>query len=237
MALPKVEQPKHLLTVPSTGEQIEFRPYVVKEEKILMMAMESTDQAQMIRSLKDVIEACTYNKIKVDKLAPFDLEYLFLKIRAKAVGEASKINVKCSKCEQSNEIELNVENIEVKGNIKKNEKVMLDDSLGLVLRYPSVRGLQANLDKKKKNPNQADVIVSTIAASIESIFNDEGVWPADDQTTDELVDFVESLPSEMFKKLSTFFEDMPSLREDINFNCESCGENNHVTLEGLQSFF
>ena len=151
MALPKIETPKFPVTVPSTGENIEFRPYVVKEEKILMMAMETNDQAAMIRSLKDVIEACTFNKIKADTLAPFDLEYLFMKIRAKAAGEKSKIGLKCNECDHSNEIELDVSNIEVQGEIKKNEKVMLDDKLGLILRYPSVRGLQRNLDKLNKN--------------------------------------------------------------------------------------
>lgn len=235
MALPKLETPKYHLTVPSTGQEIEFRPYVVKEEKILMMAMESNDQKQMLTALMDMIETCTFGKIKARDLATFDLEYLFMQIRSKAAGETSKVGLKCSKCEHANEIEINTAEVKVQGNVKKDEKVMLNDELGIVLKYPTVKALQKQLSGGEVK--QTDVVTTTIVSSIDSIFDNENVWPAVDQTPEELEDFIDSLPSEVFQKLLPYFEDMPKLSHDIAFNCKSCGEKNQTKLEGLQSFF
>lgn len=235
MALPRIDSPKYELTVPSTGETVEYRPYLVKEEKILMLAMESKDQNQMIRALRDVIAGCTDGKVQVDKLAMFDLEYVFLKIRAKSVGETSKIAVKCTDCDTKNEFEINLDEVQVQGEVKKEAKVALTDSVGVVLRYPTVKGIQRQLGKGKGN--DAEVSMAAVASAIESIYDAENVYSAEDETSESLIGFLDSLTSQQFKKISEYFEDMPRLRHEINYKCKSCGVENKQTLEGLTNFF
>ena len=148
MALPRIDSPKYELRIPSSGDTVEYRPYLVKEEKLLMMAMETKDQQQMIRALRDVIAGCTEGKIQANDLAMFDLEYVFLKIRGKSVGETTRVNLKCKSCDHKNEVEINLDEVEVQGEVKKNEKVALTDSVGVVLRYPTVKGIQKQLGKQ-----------------------------------------------------------------------------------------
>lgn len=235
MALPRIDSPKYELTVPSTGETVEYRPYLVKEEKILMLAMESKDQNQMIRALRDVIAGCTDGKVQVDKLAMFDLEYVFLKIRAKSVGETSKIGIKCTDCDTKNEFEINLEEVQVQGEVKKEAKIALTDSVGVVLRYPTVKGIQRQLGKNQGN--DAEVSMAAVASAIESIYDAENVYSAEDETSESLMGFLDSLTSQQFKKISEYFDDMPRLKHDINYKCKSCGVENKQTLEGLTSFF
>ena len=235
MALPRIDSPKYELTVPSTGETVEYRPYLVKEEKILMLAMESKDQNQMIRALRDVIAGCTDGKVQVDKLAMFDLEYVFLKIRAKSVGETSKIGIKCTDCDTKNEFEINLEEVQVQGEVKKEAKIALTDSVGVVLRYPTVKGIQRQLGKNQGN--DAEVSMAAVASAIESIYDAENVYSAEDETSESLMGFLDSLTSQQFKKIAEYFDDMPRLKHDINYKCKSCGVENKQTLEGLTSFF
>ena len=235
MALPRIDSPKYELTVPSTGEKVEYRPYLVKEEKILMLAMESKDQNQMIRALRDVIAGCTDGKIQVDNLAMFDLEYVFLKIRSKSVGETSKIGIKCTSCEAKNELEINLEEIEVQGEVKKNAKIALTDTIGVVLKYPTVKGIQKQLGKNKGD--DAQVSMAAVASAIESIYDAENIYNAEDETSESLIGFLDSLTSSQFKKISEYFEDMPRLKHEVKYKCKSCGVENTQTLEGLTSFF
>lgn len=235
MALPRIDSPKYELTVPSTGESVEYRPYLVKEEKILMLAMESKDQNQMIRALRDVIAGCTDGKVQVDNLAMFDLEYVFLKIRAKSVGETSKVGIKCTECEHKNELEINLDDVQVQGEIKKDGKVALTDKIGVVLKYPTVKGIQRQLGKTKGN--DAELSMAAVASAIESIYDENDIHDAENETAESLTGFLDSLTSQQFKAISEYFEDMPKLKYETEVKCTNCGHKNDVTLEGLTSFF
>jgi hypothetical protein len=235
MALPRIDSPKYELKVPSSGETVEYRPYLVKEEKILMMAMETKDQQQMIRALRDVIAGCTEGKIQADSLAMFDLEYVFLKIRGKSVGETTKVGLKCSSCDHKNEVEINIDEVEVQGEVKKSAKVALTDTVGVVLKYPTVKGIQRQLGKQDNNDRE--VTMAAVASAIESIYDAENVYPTEDEKAEDVTSFLDSLTSSQFKKISEYFEDMPRLRHEVKFNCASCKAKNTQTLEGLTNFF
>ena len=233
MALPRLVSSKHTLVVPSTKESIEYRPYLVKEEKILMMAFESKDQSQMITALRDTIAGCTEGKIKVDNLTMFDLEYIFLKLRSKSVGENAKLKVKCIKCETPNEVNIDLSSVNVVGDIKPTAKIELTDTVGVMLRYPTVKGLYRQLNSL----NEANSALAAIASAIESIYDAENVYPAENETEKSILEFIESLTSDQFKKIVSFFDDMPKLKHDIDFTCTHCKEENKIAIEGLQNFF
>lgn len=235
MALPRIDSPKYELKVPSSGEVVEYRPYLVKEEKILMMAMETKDQQQMIRALRDVIAGCTEGKIQADNLAMFDLEYVFLKIRGKSVGETTKVGMKCSSCDHKNEVEINLDEVEVQGEVKKNAKVALTDTVGVVLKYPTVKGIQKQLSKQ--GGDDREVTMAAVASAIESIYDATDVYPTEDEKAEDVVNFLDSLTSSQFKMISEYFEEMPRLRHEVKFNCASCKSENSQILEGLTNFF
>ena len=232
MALPIVEVPKYSVTIPSTGESVVYRPYLVKEEKILMIAMESENQEQVMRAVKEVIAACTFNKINVDTLTVFDMEYVFLKLRSKSVGEVSKIGIKCAECSSLNDIEVQLDILEVTKPEEDSSVVMITDKIGVKLRYPTVKDV--NVLSKYSGTEAA---MKTIVACIDNIFDDEKVYPAKDSTPKELEQFVEALNSEQFKKMQKFFETMPSLSHDAKFTCSSCGHQNELLIKGLANFF
>jgi len=234
MALPKLVSSKYTLTVTSTGEVVEYRPYLVKEEKVLMTAFESKDKSQMIAALRDTIAGCTEGKVNIDTLAIFDFEYIFLKLRSKSVGETSKIGVKCTACDARNEVEVNLEEVNVSKAQKKNNKVELTDEVGIMLRYPTVKGLYKQLTHAK---TEADQSMATIVSAIESIYDAENVYASENETEKSLMDFLDSLTADQFKKISAFFTDMPKLKHDVKFDCIKCSEKNSITLEGLENFF
>lgn len=233
MALPKLVSAKYSLEIPSTKELIEYRPYLVKEEKILMMAFETKDQSQMISALRDTIAGCTEGKVKVDNLTIFDLEYIFLKLRSKSVGETSTLGIKCSECSKTSQVEVNLNEVEVLGEIKSSAQIALTDTVGIVVKYPTVKGLYRQLQKN----DETDSAMSAVISSIESIYDAENVYPAENETEESLLEFVDSLTSDQFKKLTSFFDDMPKLKHKVSFKCQSCKIPNDIDIEGLQNFF
>lgn len=233
MALPILETQKFEATVPSTGKKVLYRPYLVKEEKILMMALESKDNKQVMQAIVDVIESCTFGKLKGTDLATFDLEYLFLKLRAKSVGEHSDFGLSCKECNTTNEVSVNLDEIEVEGVDKKAKIVKLTDNIGLTLKYPSMAVLKS-MDLENVN---ADMMMKLIVSCIDSIYDAEKIYPASESTEKELVAFIESLSTKQFESIKGFIEKMPKLRKTVTFSCQKCGTENNVTLEGLQSFF
>ena len=234
MALPKLATPKYELQIPSTGESVNYRPYLVKEEKVLMLAIESKDQSQMITALKDVISGCTEGKIKPDKLTLFDLEYIFLKLRSKSVGETSNIQMKCNSCETYSPSVINLEEIEPVIDKSLDPKVQLTDDVGVMMKWPTVDDIIKNTGNSK---NQIEAVFGFLVASIESIYDAENVYPAKDHTREELIDFLESLSQDQFNLIQKYFENMPKLQKTIKFDCAGCNEHNEVTVTGLQSFF
>jgi len=233
MALPKLESSKYTTILPSTGMPIDYRPYVVKEEKILMIAMESKDQKQIVKALTDVIGACVYN-VDVKKLAMFDIETLFLKLRAKSVGENVELKLKCTKCEEVHITDINLDDVTIKNAVKEECTVMLTPTVGIQLRYPSVYDLEKYDEATLAT---IDGVVSLITDCTEQIFTESDVYTTENEGRAEIQDFIDNLSSKQFMLLTNFLRDMPVLTHDIAFNCESCGTLNKLNLKGIQSFF
>jgi ribosomal protein L44E len=233
MALPKLETSRFESVIPSTGQRVSYRPYLVKEEKILMMAMETSDQKQIVRATKDIIKSCVFDDIDVNSLAVFDVEHLFLELRSKSVGESIDLKIKCEHCEALNE--QNVDFSEINVDVpESNNIIMLTDDIGLTMRYPSFDDV-SKLDGDDQE--SIETAFNIIQTCIENIFNEDDVWLAKDEGPKKMKEFVESMTSSQFVMIQEFFEKMPALKAEIKFECVSCGEHNTTELKGLQSFF
>jgi hypothetical protein len=235
MSLPKLESPKYEVKLPASGKKITYRPFLVREEKILMMAMESQDQNQILSAMKGVISACTFEKVNPDDLTMFELEYLFLKLRSKSVGEISKLKLKCSKCEKHTPVEINLDEVSVNMDNIPERKIKLTDRIGMVLRWPKVDAVIEVASKSEAE--QKDSAFDLIAACIESVYDEKKVYPSADQTKEELVSFIESLNQTQFGKIRDFLQAMPKLSHKVEFECSHCKEKNELKIEGLQNFF
>jgi len=238
MALPKLDAPTYELTVPSTGTKIPYRPYLVKEEKILMMAMESNDTNQMMTAVKDVIRSCTFvdgSVLDVNTLAMFDIEYIFTQLRAKSVGETATIKVKCEECEESNEVDIDLQKVRVDVPQSDSTVIKLTDTIGVSLRYPSVDTMmRAQADESKSD---VDRVFDLITACIDSIYSGDQIFDASEQTEQELRDFIESLNTKQFNEVREFIEGIPSAAITVKFKCMSCSHDNEFDVKGLGNFF
>ena len=234
MALPELNTARYTMVLPSTGETIEYRPYLVKEEKILMMAMESEDQQAVMKAIIDVIKACLLTELDVNVLPMFDIETLFLALRSKSVGESVDLKVKCTidDCQEISDVNVNFDDIEHPVVGEEQTKIMLTDDVGVVMRYPSVDSV-ATMANAEEN---ADNALKMIIKCIDSIFDADDVYPVENETDKSLLKFIESLNSVQFYKLSDFFNQMPSLSTTIDWTC-SCGKKQSKELRGLASFF
>ena len=235
MALPKLNSPTYELKVPSTGNSISYRPYLVKEEKILMMAMESNDNEQMMRAVKDVIRSCTSDSVDVDTLAMFDIEYIFTQLRAKSVGETSTVSVKCSECGSSNDVDVNLEEVYVNVPDSTTHTISLTDTVGVSLKYPSVNAMVKAQSSDTKS--EIDRVFDLIVACIDSIYSDDEIFDAKEQSEKELKEFIESLNTQQFNKVRDFIESIPSAAINVEFMCMSCSEHNSFEVKGLGNFF
>lgn len=237
MALPIVETPKYETKIPSTGKKIQYRPYLVKEEKILMLAMESENTAQIMQAMTDVIRACTFDKIDTDKLCTFDLEYIFLKLRSKSVGEITKVGLKCEKCEKPTKVEINLDDVSVKIDDLTIGKIQLTDKIGVNMSWPKIKTL-LKLEEKNDSSSIASMF-DIVISCIESIYDDKKNYPTDEQTREEMNTFLDSLNQTQFKKIQQFIEKMPKLEHAVEFACENkdCKHQNTFKISGLKSFF
>ena len=233
MTLPVINTPTYELEVPSTKEKLTYRPFLVKEEKILLLAMEEEENAHLNKALKQVVHNCTFQKIDVGKLPLFDLEYIFLRIRAKSVGEVAKIQVLC---EDDGEtyvpIEVDLESIEVEFQEDHTTKIELTDEIGIEMGYPTFEFLNFKADQTEVNQ-----LFDIIGSSIERVYEGETVYEKADFSKKDLKVFLESLTSEQFLKVQKFFETMPRLRHKIEVVNPKTKKKNEITLEGLQAFF
>ena len=235
MPLPILETPTYELTIPSTKKIVEFRPFLVKEEKLLLVAQESKSQKEMLRAMKKLVDVCLFKKVEVDKLALFDLEYIFIKLRAKSVGETTTILAPCAKCEEPNEISINLDEIKVQYPKKAvNTVVKFTDDVGVNLRYIGVKDLDRISGNEAKKIDESFAMVK---AAIESIFDADTVYPAREQTPRELDDFMNSLSHQQIQKITDFIEQSPKLTQKIEFTCTACKHVNKNTLEGSDAFF
>lgn len=234
MKLPTLNTPKHSLIVPSTGETIEYRPFLVKEEKILMIAQESGKPEDITRATLQIVDACTFGAIDSQKLASFDLEYIFLKIRTKSVGEEAEIGLKCSSCNSLNHITINLENIELTEKANLPKKIMLTDNIGIIPKYITIKDVETisvHQDDKSKS------LTMTIAASISSIFDENNVYDMSEASYEEIDNFVGSLNRQQMSKIEEIIQNLPKLEKDVEFKCINCNHENSHKLSGIQSFF
>jgi hypothetical protein len=240
MPLPKINTPTYELVLPSTGKKIKYRPFLVREEKILIMAMESEDMNQITSAIIQIITDCILAKdIKVESLATFDIEYLFLNIRAKSVGETIEVNITCpDDGETQVEVSINIDDIKVKKTRGHKNIVKLDDNISMKLKYPSLNQfIENNFEINQTNTGDIGQSLSMISSCIEMVYNQEESWEASDCTQKELSEFIEQMNTKQFKQIEKFFTTMPKLSHEIAVKNPETGVESEVLLEGLAAFF
>ena len=238
MPLPKIATPTYELDLPSTGKTISYRPFLVKEEKVLVIALESEDTKQITTAIKAVLKNCVLTKgIKVETLPTFDIEYLFLNIRGKSVGEELEVNIICPDDEETNvPIFINLDDIKIQKSDEHDKQIKLDDNLMMEMKYPSLEQfIKNNFDFDDKNA--MDQSFDLIATCIDKIYNEDEVWATADCTKKEVKDFLESMNSSQFKEIEKFFETMPKLKHIVKVTNPKTKVKSEVVLEGLASFF
>ena len=238
MPLPKISTPIYELELPSTGETIQYRPFLVREEKLLVIALESEDTKQITTAIKTVIKNCILTKnIKVEALPTFDIEYLFLNIRGKSVGEEIEVNIICpDDGETQVPVKINLDDIQVQKNEEHNKRIKLDEHIMMEMKYPSLEQfIKNNFDFNDKNA--MDQSFELIGSCIDKIYTEDEVWSTSDVTKKEITEFLESMNSSQFKDIEKFFETMPKLSHTINVKNPVTSVESEVVLEGLSSFF
>ena len=238
MPLPRIAAPTYELELPSSGKSIQYRPFLVKEEKVLVIALESENTKQSTTAIKNVIKNCVLTKgLKVESLPTFDIEYLFLNIRGKSVGEELEVNIICPDDEETQvPVTIDLDDIKVVKDEEHTNKVKLDETLMMEMKYPSLdQFIKNNFDFKDQNA--MDQSFELIASCIDKIYSEEEVWATEDCTKKELNEFLESMNSSQFKDIEKFFETMPKLSHKIKVTNPKTKVESEVVLEGLASFF
>ena len=236
MALPKLTTPTYELEIPSTDEKIKFRPFLVKEEKILMMAMESKKSADIVQAVKEIVEECTFNKINISDMPMFDIEYVFLQIRSKSVGEVSKIRVLCPDDGKTYaNLDLDLNEVKVQVGDDHTNKIELNNGMGIIMKYPTIDSFKESGIQDINASNMLEVFGGCIL----QIYEEEGkkVYDPKYQTKKELTDFIEQLTTEQFKHIQKFFDTMPKLKHEITVKNPKTKKDNKITLTGLNDFF
>ena len=236
MALPKLTTPTYELEIPSTDEKIKYRPFLVKEEKILMMAMESKSEADITQAVKDIVSECTFNKVDISNMPMFDVEYIFLQIRSKSVGEVSKLKLLCPDDKKTYaDIELDLNEVKVQVGEDHTNKIELGNGMGMIMTYPTIDSFNESGIRDINASNMLDVISGCIMQIYEK--NGEKVYDPKDQTKKELTEFVEQLDTKQFKDVQKFFETMPKLKHEIKLKNPKTKKESKITLTGLNDFF
>ncbi len=242
MALPKLNVPVYEAILPSTEKVIKYRPFLVKEEKILLTAMESKDEKTITNAVKQIIGNCVQGELDIERLPTFDIEYIFLRLRAKSVGEEVNIGLKPWGCPQNNgelcefttEVNINLEEVKVQKTEDHTNKIMLSDDIGLILNYPNIESIK---DMMSGNLSETEVGMKVIKNSVQMVFTEEETHERDSFSEKELDDFFDSLNTLQMQKIRKFFDSMPVLKHTVKYNCKTCGEEKETTIQGLNSFF
>ena len=236
MALPKLnDQPKYELVIPSTQQKIRFRPFLVKEEKVLLLAMESNDQNLILASITDTIEACVIDKIDAAKLTTFDIEYVFTQIRSRSVGEVATVLVNCSECETPNELKIPLDAITVTKSSVSN-MVKLTDSITLELQYPSYKTITADSSMLQENAG-AEATFKMIKSCMKAVLTEDERVLMSEEDPESVDAFLNSMTTSQLDEIRKFIEDMPNMYHNAEYTCTECAHDNKLTLEGMQSFF
>lgn len=233
MALPLLNAtPSYDLTVPSTGEKFKFRPFLVKEQKVLMLAYESQDKKQIINAMLDIVNACVEG-INSRTLATADVDFIFTQLRAKSVGEKIELNIPCEECKTKNNITIDIEQVTISGNNK--EKIIeLNEQYSVKLKYPTYINFMDNIDDNKP---QTEMIMDIIVSCIDSVITEEEIITLKDEPKEEITKFVESMNSKQFEMLTEFVQDIPQIRYKTDLKCVNCEHEQEITLQGLDDFF
>ena len=237
MPLPKISTPTYELEIPSTKKKIRYRPFLVKEEKILIIAMESQSDTEIANAVKDVLSTCILTKgVKVDSLSTFDIEYLFLNIRGKSVGEDVEVMVTCPDDNKTKvPVRVNLDDIQIITSKEHNRDIKLDDKLMMRMKYPSINEfIKSNFTTNEIKPEDTFYL---IISCIEQIYNEEESWSTSDCTKEEMNDFLDQLNSNQFKEIEKFFETMPKLSHTIKVKNPKTNVENSIKMEGLSAFF
>jgi hypothetical protein len=244
MALPKLDVPVFNLELPLSKKKIRFRPFLVKEEKLLLMAMESDDEKGVIDTIKQILNNCCLDDIDVNSLPITDIEFFFLNLRARSVNEIVELQYKCNnvvKNEESGEekscghvvaLEINVLEITPEIDPKHSTKVELSDNLGIVMKYPNFSMIDDGSEK-----SEVERVMEVIEKCIDYIYDKDNIYYRKDLSAEEIVEFIENLTQSQFGKIQNFFENIPKLKKEVNFKCGKCGYQENITLQGIQSFF
>lgn len=248
MGLPKIAVPEYSLKLPSNDKEIKYRPFLVKEEKILLIAMESEDDQEIANATLNVIKNCVYGDIDVDKLPIFDIEYIFLWLRAKSKGEKIELNYNCPTCKNQIPVSFNIEDVKVQKQEGHEQKIQLNDDIGVMMKYPDMT-MQTEIQKSAEL-NEIEQLFCTVRVCIDYLYDSEKMYSNKDHTQEEMSEFIESLTDDQFQKIAMFFETSPKLRHKVTLLCNNptgekvkgkkksvCGYTEDVTLEGIQSFF
>lgn len=236
--LPKIDVPVYDLKLVSLNKKIRFRPFTVKEEKLLLMATESQDAESVLNTIKQIVGNCVLDDVRVDNLPVFDLEYLFLNLRARSISEVVSLKYKCNndvedgKCGNLVQFDLNLLEIKPEKEEKHSNKIEITDKLGIVMKYPNFA-----LIEKYKDSNDVSAIISLIIDCIDYIYDEEGMYYAKDTPREEIEAFIDSLQTKELEKLKNFFDTMPKVKKKLNFKCNKCGHEEGIDVEGIQSFF
>ena len=229
MSLPKLQTPTYELILPSTGDKIKFRPFLVKEYKILLTTLDSENE-EINRVVTELVDACTFNKLKIDTLANFDIEYIFLNIRAKSIGEITNLLLNCNNCDNQISFDLNLTKAQVEKSPEHSSKINLTDKIIIEMRYPKFDEMIDIYQNFK-----SDKIVELLSKCIKAVYTEDTVY--EEYTKEELLEFVNSFSKDQFEMIENFFLTMPKLVQNIEQDCNKCGSHNELKLEGLQNFF
>ena len=246
MGLPTIAVPEYTLTVPSSKKKIKYRPFLVKEEKILLIALESENQEQIIDATKTTLQNCIFGDINVSDLATFDIEYIFLQLRGKAKGEDIELKFECPDCKGEMVNSINIDTIKIIQQDGHDNNIRITDDLGVVMKYPNI-DLQSKIETDTKDKNNIDTLFYTIIQCVDYIYDKENTYPSKDHTKKEMNDFLESLTDTQFQNIAEFFSTAPVLKHSIDLHCtnkspkskgkKECGYEEKKVLEGLNHFF
>lgn len=241
--LPKLDVPIYETKLISNGEVVRYRPFLVKEQKLFLMAAESEDPKDTVNAIKQVLRNCVLDDIDVENMATFDIEYLFLQLRARSIGEVVNLRFNCNnnvtekgeevKCGNLVKIDVNILEVNPTKNESHTNKIQITDKIGVVLKYPTF----GTIDSNEIDTQDMQQILNVIVSCIDYVYDEEQVYYAKDTKKEELVEFIENMKQTDLEKLSAFFTSLPKMKKDVHFHCNKCGYEEDITLEGVQSFF
>lgn len=231
MPLPLLEVPTYELDLPSSGKKVRFRPFLVKEHKVLLTMSEASED-EVIRIVNEIVDVCTFNKLNVHDLPHFDIEYIFMQLRAKSISEKVEVVITCTECKNSYDSSFNIDNLLVEKNPDHNDKIMITNDIGIEFKYPKFDSVVSVYES-----DSTEEVFNMVKKSIKGIFQNDQYWEADMQTNEELDTFLNNLTREQFDKIETFFVTSPKVVQRVESDCPHCSHHNISRIVGLQNFF